>query len=107
MEKRTDRRNLSNAPLRVLVVGGWGSNWKIRSEVVPGCRRSTRNRIKKSTSKGDLSNVPLRVLVVGGFGSNWKIRRETVPGATRYSSHITRTSSSRSIRSERKKRTNI
>lgn len=41
----------TNVPLKVIVVGGWGSNWKIKSETIPGSTRYPISNNKTSSSR--------------------------------------------------------
>lgn len=84
MPTRNNKKSELGTPLRVISIGGWGSNWKIKAEKIPGSKRYTISRNRNTTDKKKYSKVPLKVIVVGGWGSNWKIRRETIPRSIRY-----------------------
>lgn len=84
MKTKTDNKSNQGAPLRVLEVGGVGSNWSIKAIKVPGVKRHSTFAKYKITIKSTKSNAPLRVLEVGGVGSSWTVKSKKVPGVTRY-----------------------
>lgn len=84
MKIKNNKKSNQGAPLRVLEVGGWGSNWSIKSIKVPGVKRNSIFAKHKNTIKYAKTNAPLRVLEVGGWGSNWTVKSKKVPGVTRY-----------------------